>query len=40
VVLGVAHNEFLKLELEGLRKDNSVLYDVKGILEVDVDGKL
>jgi len=33
VVLGVAHNEFLKLDLEKLRNDNSVLYDVKGVLK-------
>lgn len=40
VVLGVAHQEFLKMELDGLKNDNSVLYDVKGVLGVDVDGKL
>jgi UDP-N-acetyl-D-galactosamine dehydrogenase len=40
VVLGVAHKEFLKLEFDGLLKDISVLYDVKGILKSDVDGKL
>jgi UDP-N-acetyl-D-galactosamine dehydrogenase len=40
IVLGVSHNEYLKLKLDSLRKDNSVLYDVKGILEVNVDGKL
>ncbi|MGG7035403.1 MAG: nucleotide sugar dehydrogenase [Flavobacterium sp.] len=33
VVLGVAHKEFLNLDLESLQKENSVLYDVKGILE-------
>ncbi|HEX8269228.1 MAG TPA: nucleotide sugar dehydrogenase [Flavobacterium sp.] len=40
VVLGVAHKEFLNLEFDKLRKENSVLYDVKGILVGDVDGKL
>jgi UDP-N-acetyl-D-galactosamine dehydrogenase len=40
VVLGVSHKEFLKLDLEELRKDVSVLYDVKGVLEGNVDGKL
>lgn len=40
VVLGVAHQEFLKLELGELRKENSVLYDVKGMLKVKVDGRL
>lgn len=40
IVLGVAHQEFLKLDLHSLRKDNSVLYDVKGLLGDNVDGKL
>ena len=34
------HQEFLKLELDSLRKNNSVLYDVKGVLEGIIDGKL
>ena len=33
VVLGVAHNEFLNLNLNLNLKDNSVVYDVKGVLE-------
>lgn len=40
VVLGVAHKEFLELDLEKVRKEKSVLYDVKGILTTGVDGKL
>jgi UDP-N-acetyl-D-galactosamine dehydrogenase len=40
VVLGVAHKEFLKLEFDRWRNSNSVLYDVKGILQVVVDGRL
>lgn len=42
VVLGVAHKEFLKLDISSLQKSNSVLYDVKGCLEDchKVDGKL
>ena len=40
VVLGVAHNEFLNLDLNELQKGNSVLYDVKGILLTYVDGRL
>ena len=37
----VAHNEFLELDLNTLRKDNSVLYDVKNILPKEsVDGRL
>jgi UDP-N-acetyl-D-galactosamine dehydrogenase len=40
VVLGVAHKEFLDLDFKTLRKENSVVYDVKGILTNGVDGKL
>lgn len=40
VVLGVAHEEFLNLNINLLRKENSVLYDVKGILVDKVDGRL
>lgn len=40
IVLGVAHSEFLKLDFKSLQKDKSILYDVKGILNVNVDGKL
>jgi UDP-N-acetyl-D-galactosamine dehydrogenase len=40
VVLGVAHREFISLDLDALQKENGVLYDVKGILGTEVDGKL
>lgn len=40
IVLGVAHKEFSAVDFSKLRKDNSVLYDVKGILGLDADGKL
>lgn len=40
VVLGVAHDEFIKLDFRSLQKNKSILYDVKGILNVNVDGKL
>ena len=40
VVLGVAHNEFLDLNISHFQKENSVLYDVKGILKCEVDGRL
>ena len=40
VVLGVAHNEFLTLDFALLQKENAVLYDVKGVLGKNVDGKL
>lgn len=40
VVLGVAHKEFLKLDLDALKKENGVVYDVKGILGEKADSKL
>jgi UDP-N-acetyl-D-glucosamine/UDP-N-acetyl-D-galactosamine dehydrogenase len=40
VVLGVAHNECLKLNFEKLLNENGVLYDVKGVLEVETNGRL
>lgn len=40
VVLGVAHKEFLDLDLETVVKSNAIKYDVKGILVTEVDGRL
>lgn len=40
VVLGVAHKEFLSFDIDSLKNELCVVYDVKGILETDVDGKL
>lgn len=40
IVLGVAHQEFLDLDLASLRKSNSVVYDVKGVLGDLADGRL
>ncbi len=41
VILGVAHNEFKKMDLSSLKKEKCVVYDVKGILdETLIDGKL
>ena len=40
IVLGVAHNEFLDLDYNRLKNKNAVIYDVKGILKIPVDGKL
>jgi len=39
IVLGVAHKEFLDLDLKALKKDTAIVYDVKGILP-DSDNKL
>jgi UDP-N-acetyl-D-galactosamine dehydrogenase len=40
VVLGVAHKEFLDLDITSLQNDNGIVYDVKGILGLKVDGRL
>lgn len=40
IILGVAHKEFLDMDLNGLRKETSVIYDVKGVLKIPVDGHL
>ncbi len=40
VVLGVSHKDFLDLDFDSLKKEKSVLYDVKGILKIPVDGNL
>ena len=40
VVLGVAHKEFNSMDFHYFLKQNSVLYDVKGILMVNCDGQL
>lgn len=41
IVLAVAHNEFLEIDFSSLKKDKSIVYDVKGVLkEADYDGAL
>jgi UDP-N-acetyl-D-glucosamine/UDP-N-acetyl-D-galactosamine dehydrogenase len=40
IVLGVAHAEFLKLNFSDLQKDNSLIYDVKGVLGIVADNRL
>lgn len=40
IVLGVSHNEFLELDYAGLRKESSILFDVKGVLGEMADGRL
>lgn len=40
IVLAVAHQEFKLLDLNNLKKDNAIVYDVKGVLGSTVDGKL
>jgi len=40
IVLGVAHIAFLELDVAALQNDKSIVYDVKGVLGVDADGRL
>ena len=41
VILGVAHKEFLELDVKSLVKEGGVIYDVKGILPRGIiDGRL
>lgn len=40
IILGVAHQEFLEIDFDSLKKNISILYDVKGVLEIAVDGSL
>ena len=40
IVLAVAHNEFLSLNFKSIRKKQSVIYDIKGFLPFEIDGKL
>ncbi|WP_167470941.1 nucleotide sugar dehydrogenase [Flavobacterium cupreum] len=40
IVLGVAHAEFLKLNFSELQKEDSLIYDVKGVLGAIADNRL
>ncbi|MGA6119760.1 nucleotide sugar dehydrogenase [Sphingobacterium anhuiense] len=40
IVLGVAHNEFLNIDLDALKKDCAIVYDVKGIISDKSDNRL
>ena len=40
IVLTVAHNEFKKINLSMFKKENGIIYDVKGILDKKADAKL
>ena len=40
VVLGVSHDVFHTLNIDSLTKNNNVVYDVKGFLKAEVDGRL
>lgn len=40
IVLTVAHDEFLEIDLSSLKKDNAIVYDVKGVLGEKADNML
>jgi len=40
LVLGVAHSEFLEIDFSNLKKDKSLIYDVKGVLGSLADNRL
>ena len=40
VILAVAHDQFKEIDLDALKNGHTVIYDVKGILQGDIDGKL
>ena len=40
IVLTVAHNEFKNIDLSMFKKENAIIYDVKGILDEKADAKL
>ncbi|MEE1226680.1 MAG: nucleotide sugar dehydrogenase [Bacteroidales bacterium] len=41
IILGVAHKEFLEIDIPSLLSENGVVYDVKGILDRNIiDGRL
>lgn len=40
IVLGVAHKEFLEIDLSKLQNKNGILFDVKGVLNEKADGRL
>ena len=41
IILGVAHKQFLDMNIKGMVAENGVIYDVKGVLPRDiVDGRL
>ncbi|MGJ1321987.1 nucleotide sugar dehydrogenase [Sphingobacterium faecium] len=40
IVFGVAHNEFLNIDLDSLKKDTAIVYDVKGIVAEKADNRL
>ena len=40
LVLAVAHQQFLNLDFDILKNKNAIVYDIKSVLKIGVDGKL
>ena len=40
IVLTVAHDVFINVDLSILKKENAIIYDVKGVLGDEADAKL
>jgi len=40
VILAVAHDTFMEIDFDTLKNGHTVIYDVKGILQGNIDGKL
>ncbi len=40
IVLGVSHKEFVSMDFDAIKKENSIVYDVKGVLGAIADGRL
>jgi UDP-N-acetyl-D-galactosamine dehydrogenase len=40
VILAVAHDTFKEIKFDTLKNGHTVIYDVKGILQGSIDGKL
>lgn len=40
VILAVAHDTFKEIDFDTLKNGHTVIYDVKGILQGSIDGKL
>jgi len=40
IIFGVAHKEFLNMDLNALKKERSIVYDVKGVAHAQADSRL
>lgn len=41
IILAVAHNEFIELDLNTLKDKDAIVFDTKGVLDLnEIDGRL